>query len=95
MLEAGNFEGLGWNVEGANHLDPRVRLDNRGRYPKFVRGGGPTSGDELTYLVSKRGENLRITPLLVIIFSDVEVAAVINALRAERTGNLADRATHR
>ena len=75
MLEAGNYEGLGWNVfEGANHLDPRVRSTIEDAISTFVRSGGPTSGDELTYLVSREVMRKFSPRLLVIIFSDVEVA---------------------
>jgi len=75
MLEAGNYEGLGWNVfEGANHLDRRVRSTIEDAISNFVRSGGPTSGDELTYLVSKEVMRKFSPRLLVIILSDVEVA---------------------
>ena len=74
MLEAGNYEGLGWSVEGANHLDPRVRSTIENAISNFVRSGGPTSGDELTYLVSREVMRKFSPRLLVIIFSDVEVA---------------------
>ncbi|HVN19808.1 MAG TPA: hypothetical protein VMU05_13570 [Dongiaceae bacterium] len=74
MLEAGNYEGLGWSVEGANHLDPRVRSTIEDAISNFVRSGGPTSGDELTYLVSKEVIRKFSPRLLVVILSDVEVA---------------------
>jgi hypothetical protein len=75
MLEAGNYEGLGWNVfEGGNHLNPSVRSMIEHAISSFVRSGGPTSGDELTYLVSKEVMRKFSPRLLVIIFSDVEVA---------------------
>ncbi len=75
MLEAGNYEGLGWNVfEGANRLDARVRSMIEDAISTFVRSGGPTSGDELTYLVSREVMRKFSPRLLVIIFSDVEVA---------------------
>jgi hypothetical protein len=75
MLEAGNYEGLGWNVfDGVSNLDPRVRSTIEAAISNFVRSGGPTSGDELTYLVSKEVMRKFSPRLLVIIFSDVEVA---------------------
>ena len=39
-----------------------------------MRGGGPTSGDELTFLVSREVLRKFSPRLLVVIFSDVEVA---------------------
>ncbi len=75
MLEAGNYEGLGWNVfEGGNQLNPGVRSMIEDAISSFVRSGGPTSGDELTYLVSKEVMRRFSPRLLVVIFSDVEVA---------------------
>jgi len=54
MLEAGNYEGLGWSVfDAAERLDPRVRGIIEEAITSFVRSGGPTSGDELTFLVSR------------------------------------------
>jgi hypothetical protein len=40
----------------------------------FVRDGGPTSGDELTFLVSREIMRNFSPRLLVVVFSDVEVA---------------------
>jgi len=75
MLEAGNYEGLGWTVsDGANRLDPRVRGTVEDAITTFVRSGGPTSGDELTFLVSREVMRKFSPRLLVVIFSDVEVA---------------------
>jgi hypothetical protein len=75
MLEAGNYEGLGWTVfDGADRLDPRMRATIEEAITTFVRGGGPTSGDELTFLVSREVMRKFSPRLLVIIFSDVEVA---------------------
>jgi len=74
MLEEGNYEGLGWNVEGEDHLDPRVRSTIKDAISNFVRSGGPTSGDELTYLVSREVMRKFSPRLLVVILSDVEVA---------------------
>ncbi|MGB8494201.1 MAG: hypothetical protein WCE53_07380 [Candidatus Acidiferrum sp.] len=75
MLEAGNYEGLGWSVfDGAERLDPRVRGTITEAITAFVRSGGPTSGDELTFLVSREVMRKFSPRLLVVIFSDVEVA---------------------
>src|SRR5450631_3011667 len=75
MLEAGNYEGLGWTVSDmADRLDPRVRDTIEQAIGNFVSGGGPTSGDELTFLVSREVLRKFSPRLLVVIFSDVEVA---------------------
>jgi hypothetical protein len=75
MLEAGNYEGLGWTVfDAADRLDPRVRGTIEEAITTFVRAGGPTSGDELTFLVSREVMRKFSPRLLVVIFSDVEVA---------------------
>ncbi len=75
MLESGNYEGLGWSVfDGADRLDPRVRDIIQEAITTFVRNGGPTSGDELTFLVSREVMRKFSPRLLVVIFSDVEVA---------------------
>jgi hypothetical protein len=75
MLEAGNYEGLGWTVfDGADRLDPRARDTIEEAITSFVRGGGPTSGDELTFLVSREVMRKFSPRLLVVVFSDVEVA---------------------
>jgi len=75
MLESGNYEGLGWTVSDmADRLDPRVRDTIEDAITTFVRSGGPTSGDELTFLVSREVLRRFSPRLLVVIFSDVEVA---------------------
>ena len=75
MLEAGNYEGLGWTVSDmADRLDPRVRDTIEQAITAFVHSGGPTSGDELTFLVSREVLRKFSPRLLVVIFSDVEVA---------------------
>lgn len=74
MLNAGNYEGLGWNVfDGGSNLAPRVRSMMEDAISTFVRSG-PTSGDELTYLVAREVMQKFSPRLLVLIFSDVEVA---------------------
>ena len=75
MLEGGNYEGLGWSVSDmADRLDPRVRDTIEEAITTFVRSGGPTSGDELTFLVSREVLRKFSPRLLVVVFSDVEVA---------------------
>jgi hypothetical protein len=74
-LEGSNYEGLGWTVfDAADRLDPRVQSIIENAIASFVRGGGPTSGDELTFLVSREVMRKFSPRLLVVVFSDVEVA---------------------
>jgi hypothetical protein len=74
ILQGSNYEGLGWNVfDAAEQLDPQVRPTILDAIAEYV-AGGPTSGDELTYHISV-GVMRRFAPaLLVVSFSDVEVA---------------------
>ena len=75
MLEGSNYEGLGWTVfDAAERLDARARATIENAVTDFVRGGGPTSGDELTFLVSREVMRHFSPRLLVVVFSDVEVA---------------------
>ncbi|MGB7592913.1 MAG: hypothetical protein WCD04_18860 [Terriglobia bacterium] len=74
-LEGSNYEGLGWTVfDAAERLDPRVLSTIKTAVATFVESGGPTSGDELTFLVSREVMRKFAPRLLVVIFSDVEVA---------------------
>jgi hypothetical protein len=75
MLEAGSYEGLGWSVfDAADRLDPRVRETIQEAITTLVRTEGPTSGDELTFLVSRQVMRKFSPRLLIVIFSDAEVA---------------------
>jgi hypothetical protein len=74
-LEGSNYEGLGWTVfDAAERLDPRARDTIKEAVANFVHSGGPTSGDELTFLVSREVMRKFAPRLLVVIFSDVEAA---------------------
>src|SRR5208337_4000657 len=74
-MEGSNYEGLGWTVfDAADRLDPRAQSSIENAIASFVRGGGPTSGDELTYFVSREVMRKFAPRLLVVDFSDVEVA---------------------
>ncbi len=74
-LEGSNYEGLGWTVfDAADRLDPRAQSTIENAIASFVRSGGPTSGDELTFFVSREVMRKFSPRLLVVVFSDVEVA---------------------
>jgi hypothetical protein len=75
VLQSNNYEGLAWNVAGKAHgLDPSVETSVRSAIQRFVQGNAPATGDQLTYFVA--GEIMRqyAPSLLVVNFSDVEVA---------------------
>jgi hypothetical protein len=74
-MAGSNYEGLGWNVfDASDRLDPRVRGSIEAAIASFVRGGGPTSGDELTFFMSREVMRKFAPQLLVVAFSDVEAA---------------------
>jgi hypothetical protein len=74
-LEGSNYEGLGWNVfDAADQLDPRVQASIKTAIANFVRSGGPTSGDELTFFMTREVMRKFAPRLLVVAFSDVEAA---------------------
>jgi hypothetical protein len=74
-MEGSNYEGLGWNVfDAADRLDPRVRESIQAAIASFVHSGGPTSGDELTFLMTREIMRKFAPQVLVVVFSDVEAA---------------------
>jgi len=74
-MEGSNYEGLGWNVfDASDQLDPRVRGSIQNAIAEFVRSGGPTSGDELTFFMSREIMRKFAPQVLVVAFSDVEAA---------------------
>jgi len=74
-MEGSNYEGLGWNVfDAADQLDPRVRDAVQNAIAGFVHSGGPTSGDELTFFMSREIMRKFAPQVLVVAFSDVEAA---------------------
>ena len=60
--------------DAADHLDPRVRRHYQTAIAQFVRGGGPTSGDELTFFMTREVMRKFAPQVLVVAFSDVEAA---------------------
>ena len=75
VMEGSNYEGLGWNVfDAADRLDPRVHETLQSAIAEFVRGGGPTSGDELTFFMTREVMRRFAPQVLVVAFSDVEAA---------------------
>ncbi len=74
-LEGNNYEGLGWNIfDAAKQLDPRVAGSIKSAIAGFVHNDGPTSGDELTFFMTREIMRKFAPRLLVVVFSDVEAA---------------------
>jgi hypothetical protein len=74
-MEGSNYEGLGWNVfDASDRLDPRVRETIQSAIANFVHGGGPTSGDELTFFMTREVMRKFAPRVLVVVLSDVEAA---------------------
>jgi hypothetical protein len=94
-MEGSNYEGLGWNVfDASDQLDPRVRGTIQNAIASFVQSGGPTSGDELTFFMSREIMRKFAPQLLVVAFSDVE-AAHFGSYSLHTTGiKTADRLTY-
>lgn len=75
MLEGGNYEGLGWSVSGDPFtLDASVRNSVSQAVNDLVHISSPATGDEFTYLVAVEIMRRFAPSLLVITFSDMEVA---------------------
>jgi len=75
MLETTNYEGLGWSVEGSDALpDSRTSAAVLGAIQNLVRTRDPATGDEFTFLVAVEVMRRFSPSLMVLTFSDVEVA---------------------
>ena len=74
-IAGSNYEGLGWNVfDAAERLDPRVQSTIESAIAGFVHSGGPTSGDELTFFMTREIMRKFAPRLITVVLSDVEVA---------------------
>ena len=74
-MAGSNYEGLGWNVfDAADRLDPRVENSIKTAVASFVHAGGSTLGDELTFYMVREVMRKFSPCVLVVAFSDVEVA---------------------
>lgn len=75
MLGASNYEGLGWSVEGdASALSSDTRASVMDAIEQLVHTNVPVTGDEFTFLVASEIMRRFAPSLLVMSFSDVEVA---------------------
>jgi hypothetical protein len=74
-IAGSNYEGLGWNVfDAAERLDPRAQSTIETAIAEFVHSGGPTSGDELTFFMTREIMHKFAPLLLMVALSDVEAA---------------------
>ncbi len=75
VIAGNNYEGLGWNVfDAAQQLDPRARSTIEAAIASFVQSGGPTSGDELTFFMTREIMRKFSPRVLLVALSDVEAA---------------------
>jgi hypothetical protein len=75
MLQADNYEGLGWTVSGDVTAPDTATHDAIFTAIKdLVQTSAPVTGDEFTFLVAQRIMRSFAPSLLFITFSDVEVA---------------------
>jgi hypothetical protein len=75
MLEANNYEGLGWSVAGSGTTPgDNISATVLDAIQELVRTHDPVTGDEFTFLVATEVMRRFSPPLLVMSFSDVEVA---------------------
>jgi hypothetical protein len=75
MLSGDNYEGLGWSVDGDSpSLDVPTLVIVQQAISDLVRTDEPASGDEFTLLLSEEVMRRFAPTLLVITFSDMEVA---------------------
>jgi hypothetical protein len=75
MLNRDNFDGLGWSVASdASTLDPLTLGAIEQAIQNLVHTNAPVTGDEFTYLVSVEIMRRFAPALMVLSFSDMEVA---------------------
>jgi len=75
MLESSNYEGLGWSVESSGGVpDPRISAAVLQAIEDLIRTHDPVTGDEFTFLLTTEVMRRFSPSLLVVSFSDMEVA---------------------
>jgi len=75
MLNSNNYDGLGWSVSGESAAQDDLTLGAMKKAIEgLVRTNAPATGDEFTYLVSAEVMRRFSPSMLVITFSDMEVA---------------------
>lgn len=75
MLAADSYDGLGWSVGGqAGQIDPALFITIQSAIRELMRTSDPVTGDEFTYLVTLEIMRRFSPSLMVVMFSDMEVA---------------------
>lgn len=75
VLQSNDYEGMTWNItENAQGLEGSVQTSVRSAIERFVQANSPTTGDQLTHYVAVEIMKQYAPSLLVVNFSDVEVA---------------------
>jgi hypothetical protein len=75
ILNSDHYDGLGWSVGGESSVLDRITLGTMHQaIDDLVRSSAPATGDEFTYLVAAEVMRRFAPSLLVITFSDMEVA---------------------
>lgn len=75
MLNADNYDGLGWSISGdASSLDTPTLGVMQQAIDDLIRTNAPVTGDEFTFLVSSEVMKRFAPSFLAITFSDMEVA---------------------
>lgn len=75
VLNSDNYDGLGWSVfSDASSLDSLTLSTMEKAIEELVHANAPVTGDEFTFLVSAEVMRRFAPSLLVITFSDMEVA---------------------
>ncbi len=75
LRNADDYEGLGWSISGDESvLDLSMQRSMQQAIEDLVRTNAPVTGDEFTFLVSTEVMRRFAPSLLVMTFSDVEVA---------------------
>ena len=75
MLNSDNYDGLGWSISNnASALDTPTLGFMQKAIDELIRTNAPATGDEFTFLVSSEVMRRFAPPLMVVTFSDMEVA---------------------
>ena len=75
VLRSNDYEGMTWSVAGQSRgLDASIQMSVHNAIERFVQGNAPTTGDQLTNFLAIEIMRRYAPSLLVVNFSDVEVA---------------------
>ncbi len=75
ILNSDNYDGLGWSIGGESYILDRITLGViQQAIEDLIRTNAPVTGDEFTYLVCVEVIKRFAPSLMVVTFSDMEVA---------------------